>query len=35
MSGLEVLFITLLSVAALAIAYVAGLVVYRLFQGQR
>lgn len=35
MSGLEVFFITLLSAAALAIAYMAGLVVYKLFQGQR
>jgi hypothetical protein len=35
MSGLEVFFITLLSLAALSIAYVAGLVVYKLFQGQR
>lgn len=35
MSGLEVFFITLLSVVALAIAYAAGLVVYKLFQGQR
>jgi hypothetical protein len=35
MSGLEVFFITLLSVATLAIAFVAGLVVYKLFQGQR
>ncbi len=35
MSGLEVFFITLLSVAALAIAFMAGLVVYKLFQGQR
>jgi|GEM_PF-1668618 hypothetical protein len=35
MSGLEVFFITLLSVTTLAIAYVAGLVVYKLFQGQR
>ena len=35
MSGLEVFFVALLSVATLAIAFVAGLVVYRLFQGQR
>jgi hypothetical protein len=35
MSGLEVFFITLLCVATLAIAYVAGVVVYKLFQGQR
>ncbi len=35
MSGLEVFFITLLCVTTLAIAYVAGLVVFKLFQGQR
>lgn len=35
MSGLEVFFITLLVIATLAIAFVAGLVVYKLFQGQR
>ncbi len=35
MSGLEVFFITLLAVATLAIAFTAGLVVYKLFQGQR
>ena len=35
MSGLEVFFVTLLSVTTLAIAFVAGLVVYKLFQGQR
>jgi len=34
-SGLEVFFVVLLCVAALAIAFVAGLVVYKLFQGQR
>ncbi len=35
MSGLEVFFITLLVVATLSIAYMAGVVVYKLFQGQR
>lgn len=35
MSGLEVFFIVLLCAATLAIAFTAGLVIYKLYQGQR
>lgn len=33
--GLELLFIGLLGLAGLSIAWVAGVVVYKLFKGQR
>jgi hypothetical protein len=35
MSGLEVFFVSLLAVTTLAIAWFAGYVLYKLFQGQR